>query len=104
MREFTPYHENILITYRRLLDFHEKLFTRIICVGMSGELKEIQDAFQVGDSYHFEIEQFQDLEDVNVKQLVNLYDRLEEVMNSIANLNGITEEDLDGLELDDDQE
>lgn len=104
MKEFTPYQENILITYRRLLDFHEKLFTRIICVGMSGELKEIQDTFQVGDSYHFEIEQFQDLEDVNVQQLLLLYDRLEEVMNSLANLNGITEEDLDALEVEEDQE
>ena len=55
MEQFTAYHENLLITYGKLLDFHEKLFTRIICVGMSGELKEIQDTFQVGESYHFEI-------------------------------------------------
>ena len=100
MSDFTIYRENIVITYQHLLDFHQRLFTRIICVGMSGELKEIQDTFEVGDSYHFEIDQFRDLKDVNVHKLIRFYDQLEEVMNSLANLNGITEEELEALDLE----
>ena len=100
MSDFTIYREHIVITYQHLLDFHQRLFTRIICVGMSGELKEIQDTFEVGDSYHFEIDQFRDLKDVNVHKLIRFYDQLEEVMNSLANLNAITEEELEALDLE----
>ena len=100
MSDFTIYREHIVITYQHLLDFHQRLFTRIICVGMSGELKEIQDTFEVGDSYHFENDQFRDLKDVNVHKLIRFYDQLEEVMNSLANLNGITEEELEALDLE----
>lgn len=62
---------------------------------MSGELKEIQDTFQEGDAFHFEMEMFRDLKDINVRKLVDLYDQLETCMNFLSTQNNIQEEDLE---------
>jgi len=100
----TPYRYNLVKSYNVLLNLHERLFNRIINVEMLGDLADISNTFQPGDSYFFQIEQFRDSKDRNVQLLVELYDRLEDTMNSLANINSITEEELDEVAEDDDDD
>jgi hypothetical protein len=89
------YREKILMAYKYLLEVHEELLTRTINVGMTGEMADINKTFKVGDTYDFDIEQFRGTPDINLNKLIRFYDELEDVMNSLANINGIKEEELE---------
>lgn len=91
----TAYREKIIMTYKYLLEVHEELLTRTINVGMTGELAEVNKIFEVGDTYNFDIEQFRGTPDINLNKLVEFYDDLEDLMNSLANINALTEKDLE---------
>lgn len=91
----TAYREKIILTYRYLLSVHEELLTRIINVGMTGEYAEINNAFEPGDTFKFELKQFRGTKDVNLNKLITFFDELEKLMNSLANVNAITEENLE---------
>jgi predicted HicB family RNase H-like nuclease len=64
-------------------------------VGMTGEMADIIKTFIVGDTYDFDIEQFKGKPDINLNKLIGFYDELENLMNSLSNINGITDEELD---------
>lgn len=99
-----PYREKILLTYKFLIKTHEELLTRTINVGMLGELAEVNKVFAVGDTYNFDIEQFKGTPAVNLNKLIDFYDELENLMNSLANINAITEEELKDFEEEDEEE
>ena len=88
------YRDKIIMSYKLLLNLHEKLMERIINVAMTGEYEDINKMFQEGDSFQFNIEQFKDTKDVNLNKLVAFYEQLEELMNSLANINKLTEEEV----------
>ncbi|NJY62821.1 hypothetical protein HC174_08630 [Salinimicrobium sp. CDJ15-81-2] len=89
------YRDKIILTYRQLLETHEELMERIINVGMTGEFAEINEIFREGDTFKFDLEMFRDSKDQNLQLLLGLFDELENVMNTLANVNGITEEELE---------
>lgn len=91
----SAYRENLARTYNVLLDMHEKVFTRIINLEMLGDLEHISHSFEPGESYQFEKQQFRDSRDQNVQLLMDFHDQLEEVMDSLANVNVITEGELE---------
>ena len=86
------------MAYKYLLEVHEELLTRTINVGMTGEMADINKTFIVGDTYDFDVEQFRGTPDINLNKLIGFYDELENLMNSLANINSITEEELEVLE------
>lgn len=92
------YREKLLMTYNRLVEMHEELLTRIINVGMTGELEEINQVFEKDDTFEFNKEMFRESNDQNLNLLLGLHDNLEDTMNSFANLNNITQEELDKFE------
>lgn len=93
-----PYREKILLTYKFLLETHEELQTRTINVGMTGIMADVNSLFKEGDTYNFDMDQFRGTTDTNLNKLVDFFDELETIMNSLANLNDITEEELEELE------
>lgn len=93
-----PYREKILLTYKFLLETHEELQTRTINVGMTGIMADVNSLFKEGDTYNFDMDQFRGTTDTNLNKLVDFFDELETLMNSLANLNDITEEELEELE------
>ena len=86
------------MTYRELLKFDEELLERIINVGMTGQLAEINEVFQKNDIFQFDKEMFWETNDQNLNLLLELHDRLEDTMNSFANINNINQEELDDFE------
>ncbi len=93
-----PYREKILMTYKFLLETHEELQTRTINVGMTGVMADVNSVFKEGDTYNFDMDQFRGTSDTNLNKLLDFFDELETVMNSLANLNDITEEELEEME------
>jgi hypothetical protein len=89
------YREKIILAYRSLLKTHQELSDQIINLGMTGEFSEINETFKAGETYDFTIDQFRGTSDSNLNLLLKLFDELEEVMNSLANINRITEEELE---------
>mgnify|MGYP006896886175 CR=1 FL=1 len=89
------YREKIIFTYKYLLEVHGELLTRTINVGMTGEWAEVNKVFVVGDTYNFDVEQFRGTPDTNLNKLIDFYDELENQMNSLANINVITEKELE---------
>ena len=92
------YREKLIMTYNHLLEVHEELLTRIINVGMTGPLVEINATFEKNDQFQFDKEMFRETNDQNLNLLLELHDRLEDTMNSFANINNITKEELDDFE------
>ena len=93
------YRDKLILTYRALLETHEELMERIINVGMTGQYAEINACFVEGDTFKFDLDMFRDSKDQNLQLLLGLFDELENVMNSLANVNGITEEELEDEEI-----
>lgn len=91
----TTYKEKIILTYRHLIEVHEELLTRIINVGMAGDHADVNTTFEVGDTFKFDLEMFRETEDQNLNKLISFFDELEVLMNSLANVNGITIEEID---------
>ena len=90
----TAYRENLLSTYKYLISVREDLITHSLNLAMNGELKDMNGAFDIGDTYNFDMEQFKGTNDVNLNRLIGFYEELENLMNSMANINAIKEEDL----------
>ena len=92
------YREKLIMTYNKLIAFHEELLTRIINVGMTGPMGNINEVFEEDDQFQFDKEMFRETQDQNLNLLLELHDRLEDTMNRFAKVNNITQEELDGLE------
>lgn len=92
------YREKLIMTYKEMINFYEELLTRIINVGMTGEWAEVNKVFQKDDIFQFDKEMFRGTIDQNLNLLLELHERLEDTMNSFANINNITQEELDNFE------
>ena len=88
------YRGNLITTYKYLISVRNDLMTQAINLAMIGELKHIDEAFDVGDTFNFDIDQLKGSNDVNLNLIITHYEDLENMMESLANLNAITEEDL----------
>ena len=71
------------------------MLPRTINDGMAGEWAAVNDVFKVGDIYKFDVDQFRRTNDANLNKLIAFFDELETLMNSLATINAITEEDLE---------
>lgn len=92
------YREKLIMTYNHLLEVHEELLTRIINVAMTGPLVEINETFEKDDQFQFDKKMFRGTKDQNLNMLLELHDHLEDTMNRFANINNITQEELDNFE------
>ena len=50
--------EKILEVIQNLIEAREIIFTQIVNLAMSGELKHLENAFDIGDEYDFKLKQF----------------------------------------------
>ena len=84
----------ILETIENLVEARDIIFTQILNLAMSGEMKHLESAFDLGDKYNFTLKHFESVQDVNVKKLVSLCKNAEETVFSLMNLNGISENEV----------
>ncbi len=90
-----PYKQCIIDTINKLKEGGDDVFTQAINLAMKGERKDLNDRFETGDEVRFYMEDLESVSDPNVQKLVALLDRIEETMQSLANINALNNEDLD---------
>lgn len=88
------YRKRLIEAYKSLITIRENLFTNSLNIAMAGELKEIDNVFEDGDTFTFEIEHFKNTNDINLTKLIEFQEQLDDLMNSIANINAIKETEL----------
>lgn len=86
--------DKILEVIANLIDARDVVFTQIVNLAMSNELSHLDDAFDVGDAYSFKLRHFENVEDVNVKKLVELCENVEETIFNLMDLNGIKSNEI----------
>ncbi len=94
LSERDAYRFSLINAYKTLLDINDELFTSMINLAMSGELRDIDQAFEVGESFDFQLEHIKGTNDINLNKLISHYELIEDLLESLANVNGINEEDL----------
>lgn len=72
MSQYQDYQEIINETIEMLEQIENEVFTGMVNLGMGGVYTEIAESFEVGDSYDFELEMFEDTSDNNLNVLVKL--------------------------------
>lgn len=85
----------VIEVLKNLIEAREIIFSQIVNLSMLGEMKEIGNVFERGDSYEFTLSHFEDIEDANVRKLIKLCKKTEKTIFDILNLNGITENEID---------
>lgn len=89
-----PHRQAIVEAINNLLELENPIFSSCLGILMTGEWKEINDAFDVGDVYQFSLEQIERTNDPNVKKLVDLIKNLRSTAMTIQNLNMIKDEEI----------
>lgn len=93
------YREKIIFSYLALEAAQDDVFEQIINVGMAGVFKEINDSFLKDDQYVFDVVQFRDTDDFNLKILLRIYDTMEESMDSLIFENDIGDEEVEEVRI-----
>jgi len=88
------YRASVIQSLQLLEEVRNQIFTQIVNVASNGELKEVLDVFEDGDYYTFDIDQFDDSKDVNIIKLLNLCKNIEEIYDSIQNVNAVRKEEM----------
>ena len=97
MNEISGYYRKRLIeTINIILESEEQFFSASVYLLLSGELKEIDEVFEVGDVYEFNLNHFKTSDDVNVKQMSELIEKIRGTVEFLMNVNNINDDDLIG--------
>lgn len=88
------YRNRVIESLQLLGEIRNQLFTQIVNIASDGELKEILDAFEEGDYYDFEMDQFENSSDVNIIKLMQLCKDIEMAFDSIQNVNAVGDEEI----------
>jgi len=81
-------------TIHVLLDSEEQLFSAAVNLLMSGEMKEIDEVFEIGDDYEFNMNHFKTSEDINIEQIVEAIEKIRSTVELLMNVNNITDNDV----------
>ena len=84
----------ILETLKNLSEARNIIFTQIVNLSMSGEMKHIENVFDIGEKYNFSLKHFEKSKDINVNKLVKLCKKIESTFFTIMDLNGINENEV----------
>jgi hypothetical protein len=89
------YRNQIIENLNNLIRVRGIILFQIINLAMSTEYKDLDNMFEVGEIFTFELSHFEDMNDVNIQKLVSLCKNTEATISTLMNLNNIQEEELD---------
>lgn len=88
------YRTSVIESLQLLENVRNQVLTQVVNIASNGELKDVLDVFEEGDYYTFDMDQFEDSNDININKLMNLCKNIEIVYNSIQNVNAVRSEEL----------
>jgi hypothetical protein len=83
------YRHSLIYSIKELIKTRDVVFECAFRVAMNNQLEEFNDVFEVGDEYQFNIEHFEDSNDINLKLIVNLLKEVELTVNKLENINNV---------------
>jgi hypothetical protein len=83
------YHQSLLNAVHALNAARLELFECTLDLAMKGPLKAINDAFEPGDQYIFQLEHLEGTRDGNLEELTFLIKHMDRVLESLINLNDL---------------
>lgn len=89
------YRDQIIECINNLWKARIDLFGSIVSISMTHHLKDINDAFEIGDVFEFEYAHFEDIEDENIQQLITLCKNIDDTINHLMNENEIGKNEVD---------
>lgn len=87
------YKNEIKKVVKNLVSLRHETFGLALNLAMKGELEEINEVFEINETYEFSLEHLDKSSDANLQLLVDLIKKIERTAESIANLNKIEIED-----------
>ncbi len=91
----TNYREQLIDALANLESVRNQLFDTVINVGMHGVHSDINEVFEEGDSYLFNLEHFDNTKDPNLQTLVNLIKHIDCSSQKLLRINDVSMEDVD---------
>lgn len=88
------YRTTVIDSLLLLENVRNHVLTQIVNIAAQGELKDILNVFEEGDYYTFDMDQFEDCNDINIQKLLTLCKNIETVYDSIQNVNAVRNEEL----------
>ena len=88
------YRKSLLETVDYLIEVRSNLFGNALAVAMNNELKEFNEMVEVGETYEFRIEHFDNSSDTNLQKIVDLIKAIQTTVDSIMNINNIDDNEL----------
>ena len=89
------YREQLMDALANLEAIRNQLFDSVINVGMHGVHSDINDVFEPGDSYLFELAHFDNSADPNLQTLVNLIKHMDNSSKKLLRTNDMSMEEVD---------
>lgn len=87
--------EQVIDALATLDDVRNQLFDSVINVGMHGVHADINEVFEPGDSYVFELAHFDNTNDPSLQTLVNLIKYIDNSAKKILKINNLSIEEVD---------
>jgi len=89
------YKEHLIDTIGNLYEMLMELDSSIINLAMSGEFSEVDEQFGFGDTLFLKVSDFENISDQNVQSLMRVFHELQDVHNSLININGLSSENTE---------
>lgn len=87
------YRECVQDALKNLLEVNQSIVDSLIPIAMNGELSEWNKSVPVGEVHQFNFELFKSCDDMNIKLLVEVLEKVDSTYDMIKNLNDITLDD-----------
>lgn len=94
LKEPSSYESRLLHSINKLIESEQEILSSTLNLYMVGENKEIDDCFNIGDTYKFKLEHLESAKDENVRRLVALIKNMRKATETMMILNNISEDDL----------
>ena len=88
------YRDYLIETLDYLINMRLSIFALALNLSMKNDLKEVNDVFDIGDTYTFELNHLDKGSDDNVQKVVDLIKNIQITVDSLININVIEEDEL----------
>ncbi len=88
------YRNKIIKSIETLLNFDEELFINGLNLIMKNELKEVDEVFEIGDVYTFNLNHLSTSSDKNVTLIADLIENVRNTVDTLMNINAIKDEEV----------
>lgn len=88
------YRNHLIKSVQNLIETEQILFTSALNLCMFGELVDSEEAFEENDEFIFNLDLLKSVDDLNVKQIVDVIQLIQKKAEYLINVNKLTKNEL----------